>query len=435
MEVVSNDALSGCQSFDHKDDIVIQFDDTRSNLCTNSEVSENTLSMNATVPPIQVSEALKKPNEDVPLDKKHDQKTWNLAADIVCETASGPTCHGGGATVESQVSECVAESESVSQLHSNAVAIIRKADKPNIKKGLQSFNIFTKMSESSESDRNMFLWHIIMKLKEKGDELKSNSLLTYYPSANSRINALTLHLVDKQKENEKLKKKQKDLENHLNELKKVSIRERSEKKEVSDDRNGVSKKKREEELSMYIKEIDELRKEKEANKIKIDQLSVNVMKYGEINAECDENKMMIEQLSTDLANKVDQIAELKAENEGNKNISKQLSIDLANKVDQIAKLKRENEKSKNSIEQLSTDLGNHVDQIAGYKQINEDLREKLNAKGCEIERYRKAENELQEKLKVLEANAGTEKVENKNGQVTSNKCEDDQAEKQITELK
>ena len=89
-----------------------------------------------------------------------------------------------------------AEGNCLKGSESNAVVLIPKGTrKTNTKKVMESFSILRKM-EYNESERNNFLWDMIMKLKVKGDELKSRELLTYYPSANAKLNDLTLQLVE-----------------------------------------------------------------------------------------------------------------------------------------------------------------------------------------------------------------------------------------------
>ena len=110
--------------------------------------------------------------------------------------------------------KCASDSSCSDIIKANAVAVIPKKSQcgTSTKKVMDSFNVLNQM-ENNESDRNKFLWNLIMKLKVKGDELKSQQLLTYYPCVNSKINDFTLQLVDKQKDNDKLKKKLKELEN------------------------------------------------------------------------------------------------------------------------------------------------------------------------------------------------------------------------------
>jgi hypothetical protein len=99
--------------------------------------------------------------------------------------------------------------ESDKEENVNKAVVVYKAPKPELKRSkiLESFNVLTK-GRSSDEDRNNGLFNIILKLKEKGDEMKSSNLLSYLPTANERINKLTLQLVSKQTEIEKSKQKQ-----------------------------------------------------------------------------------------------------------------------------------------------------------------------------------------------------------------------------------
>ena len=70
-------------------------------------------------------------------------------------------------------------------------------------------------------------------------------------------------------------------------------------------------------------------------------------------------------------------------------------------------------------------------------QINDELRQSLAVKGSEIERRKKEESELKERVKFLQGivEEGQNYVINSPGGDVTQRCEDDQANKDITQLK
>jgi hypothetical protein len=112
-------------------------------------------------------------------------------------------------------------SESVVQKEESKAVVIHKPGNEISKKKLaNSFDVLRRNGKN-EDVRINGLFNIILKLKEKGNELKNNHIMSYQHNANERINKLTLQLVSKQNEMDKLKKKQKETENQVNELKKL----------------------------------------------------------------------------------------------------------------------------------------------------------------------------------------------------------------------
>ena len=80
-------------------------------------------------------------------------------------------------------------------------------------------------------------------------------------------------MVSKQKENEKLKRRVKELENLTSDLKKDKVNMEAKLKESRDDKqNG----KNEEEVKKYKRECEDLRKEGEEDKKKIDFLTNDI---------------------------------------------------------------------------------------------------------------------------------------------------------------
>ena len=113
-----------------------------------------------------------------------------------------------------------ADSGFLTQTKAKNNAVARKdAINVNRRKINQSFNLLRK-ADTNENERNNYLFNIIVKLKERAEELKVAPTLMFKPSAYEQINQLTLHLVGKQNENEKLKAKNKAYEIKVKDFKK-----------------------------------------------------------------------------------------------------------------------------------------------------------------------------------------------------------------------
>ena len=120
------------------------------------------------------------------------------------------------------------------------LAVVKKGSSSfSRKKMTQSFSILNKDKKMSVG-RDDLLFNVILKLKEKGEQMKDQMLMSYCPSANDRISKLTLQLINGQKEIEKLKSKNKDLENQVNDLKKSKSEWEREKKELLKKESEVS---------------------------------------------------------------------------------------------------------------------------------------------------------------------------------------------------
>ena len=204
---------------------------------------------------------------------------------------------------------------------SNAVVIVKKKKAADSsRKFAQSFNLLRK-SDNSESVRNNLLFNVIVKLKEKGDEMKQERFLSYTHTANERINDLTLKLVSKQSESERLKKKIKDLELQVSNAKK---------------KEGGANHDQEKHSKSHEKEIKKLRNE-------------------------------------------------------------------------ITDMKEQGGADKRKIKELKEQLAVNENELVGAKHLNRELNGKLLSLNEKVKEISKSENELKQKLCVMEAVAGAVK--------------------------
>ena len=173
--------------------------------------------------------------------------------------------------------------------------------------------------------------------------------MSYQPTANERINKLTLQLVQRKSENDKIGKKNKDLEKQVTDLKKT-------KTELQE-------------------QINTLKKER---------------------ADIMHEKQLLEEKNRDL------IAT------GGSNNNLDLEMALQNEVkeckDKITELN-------SSLNDKKCYLALKDNQIVGYKQINDDLQSKNANLGIKVNELLKSEADLKEKLNVLEIVAGAVRKE------------------------
>ena len=271
------------------------------------------------------------------------------------------------------------------QVSSDALVLVKKKTSDEIakKKVLESLNVLSRRKGDNESERSNNLFNIIVKLKEKGDEMRRGNLMTFQNTANERINELTLKLVSKQNENIKLLKKQKDLETQVVDLKKKKVILETKLKDMGS--IGSS-----EQLSKCIQENDTLKQ----------QILTESSKCVH--------------LSNDLALKENQIVGFKEINDG-------LRQKLANHATQAGQWNEQESELNERIRVLEGVAGD----VQGLKEINDNLRQQIADHGTEVALWHRRESEFKEKIKVLEAIAGD----------VNNKDNDGKDEKVLKEVK
>ena len=280
----------------------------------------------------------------------------------------------------------------------NQVVVSSRGKKePSRKMMMQSFNAI----KSNVDEKNYFLYNIILKMKEKYHETLANHSQFGQPVALNQLNQLTLQLITMQKESDDNKKKCKDLEVQLKDLKMAKKEWDAEKRKIKE-----ADKQTEQAVTTYIKENERLKGE--LDKVNTQYTEVKVLSENNIRKVDDQGKILVKKdleisgyklINDDLRTQISNLAKSNEKMRLNEE-------ELNSRINILQAVAGEVKNSEDSVDQLvviTSTQSSERDQ-AEKAQINEieDLRRKLDVSNKENSLLKDSNEERMRKLEAID---------------------------------
>ena len=283
----------------------------------------------------------------------------------------------------SQEKECV----------SSQAVVKRKSDNGG-KKMIQAFDVL-KMHKNWDA-RSSSLYGIILKLKERGLEMKEEYSKLNPPLVSERLNSLSLKLVQKQNELDTTKKQNKDLEGKLKDLKKEKLQLLNDLKEYEQDsakKNIIITDLKDQ---LENKQAKTLNEDDEIMVMQIDDLNKQVKSLqGELDRKCNELEDLAQSQSdmvmrcrslegnnTELHDKLLVLEAVSGQVKGN--VENEVVVVHAKSTDSPTEHKKEIESLNKKIEKLNKENSVLKDQVTAktneFEKVDDFYKEILVAK-------------------------------------------------------
>ena len=279
--------------------------------------------------------------------------------------------------------EVSAEIPQTNMCRVNTSQLIVRKEASNMRKLSQAFDAIKTFRNNGEEKQNI-LYNIILKLKEKNCDIRMEHTQFVHPVATSQINALTVKLVQSQKEYEDMKRKCKDLESQVKDLKKEK-----------EDEIYLRKQKAKEEIELKKISSEAQEKEKKLLSEKINELDV---KCTELEKSQGENMKLIQELEREVAIKDQKINE-------HKHISDDLRQSVAKLVNEKKEMKKKEDELNNKLGVMQAvagavaEVGDSEQLVLVTKEVSNN--DAIKEKEQEISTLKKKVNECNKKNSLL----------------------------------